>query len=265
MAGLIAAHGRSSGAGALGIAPAAKILPIIDSANSRRGNADLAAAGIGWATRFGVQVINISASGGPTPRLRAAVEAALAADIVVVAAVGNRPDASAVQFPAFYPGVLAVGAVDRNGNHADISVTGPGIVLSAPGVDIHSTSRQGRYQVGTGTSDATAIVSGAVALVRSRFPDLSATEVVNRLTATATDKGPPGWDEQYGYGVLNIVAALTADLEATTNPTTAAPTPQPEADNTLPLALGVLAVLTAGVGVGVIWARTRRRRREPVA
>jgi subtilisin family serine protease len=55
-------------------------------------------------------------------------------------------------------------------------------------------------------------VSGAAALVRSRFPHLSAEEVVHRLTATAIDKGPPGRDDEYGYGVLNILGALTADV-----------------------------------------------------
>ena len=59
---------------------------------------------------------------------------------------------------------------------------------------------------------STAIVAGAAALIRSRYPDLSAQEVIHRLTATATDKGPPGRDPEYGYGVLNLVAALTADV-----------------------------------------------------
>jgi len=91
-------------------------------------------------------------------------------------------------------------------------------------------------------------VSGAVALIRSRYPDLSAKEVVHRLTSTAVDKGAPGRDEEYGYGVLDIVAALTADVpplagdatpSTSTNPN---PTPttadnndtnaDPEPDNT---------------------------------
>jgi type VII secretion-associated serine protease mycosin len=218
MAGLIAAHGRGSNLGALGVAPDAKILPIADNVGGGQGTTDLTAAGIEWAIAHDADVINISGGGGPSPRLRAAIQAALDANIVVVAGVGNRPAALGVQFPAMYPGVLAVGATDENGQHADISVTGRGIVLSAPGVNIHSTSLGGRYQVATGTSDATAIVSGAAALVRSRFPDLPASEVVHRLTATATDKGAPGWDEEYGYGVLNLVAALTADVPPSSAP-----------------------------------------------
>jgi subtilisin family serine protease len=91
-------------------------------------------------------------------------------------------------------------------------VTGPEIDVVAPAVDIYSTSIDGKYRKGTGTSDATAIVAGAAALVRSKYPYLPAAEVVHRLTATAVDKGPPGRDDEYGYGVIDLVAALTADV-----------------------------------------------------
>ncbi|GAB3945999.1 hypothetical protein GCM10027614_38690 [Micromonospora vulcania] len=93
-----------------------------------------------------------------------------------------------------------------------MSVTGPEIDVVAPAVDIYSTSIDGKYRRGTGTSDATAIVAGAAALIRSKYPHLPASEVAHRLTATAVDKGPPGRDDEYGYGVIDLVAALTADV-----------------------------------------------------
>jgi subtilisin family serine protease len=86
------------------------------------------------------------------------------------------------------------------------------MVLAAPAVDIISTGAFGDYETGSGTSNSTAIVAGAVALVRAKYPSLSAPEVIRRLTATATDKGKPGRDDEYGYGVVNVVAALTADV-----------------------------------------------------
>lgn len=91
-------------------------------------------------------------------------------------------------------------------------MSGPEVDVVAPAVDIYSTSINGKYRKGTGTSDATAIVAGAAALVRSKYPYLPASEVVHRLTATAVDKGPPGRDDEYGYGVIDLVAALTADV-----------------------------------------------------
>jgi subtilisin family serine protease len=275
MAGLIAAHG-SGEVGALGIAPEAKILPVVDTTASTRGDADVTAAGIVWATAHNANIINVSASGPPTSRLRAAVQGALDADVVVVASVGNKPSATAVQFPAFYPGVVAVGAVDRNGKLASISTTGPGVVITAPGVDITSTGLNGQYRKGTGTSDAAAIVSGAVALIRSKYPDLSAKEVVHRLEATAIDKGPRGLDDQYGYGILNLVGALTADVP----PLTPSPNDGPTADASpsVGVATGpsagsgfvltmtvVILVVIAAVGAFFAIRSRARRRREDVA
>ncbi|WP_173057891.1 type VII secretion-associated serine protease mycosin [Phytohabitans houttuyneae] len=232
MAGLIAAHGLGPDTGALGIAPHAQVLPIRYQDLSNQGNSDRIARSIAWAVTHGADVINISGGGGPGEELRSAIDAAVRADVVVVASAGNRPAVRGVTFPAAYDGVLAVGAVDRQGNHAEVSVSGKQIAISAPGVDIYSTSYKGLYRKGTGTSDAAAIVSGAVALVRSKYPELSAPEVVHRLTATATDKGPPGRDEQYGYGVLNLVAALTADVPPLGSATTATATPMAPARTT---------------------------------
>ncbi|MEV7227945.1 type VII secretion-associated serine protease mycosin [Polymorphospora sp. NPDC051019] len=212
MAGLIAAHGTLDEASTLGIAPKAKVIPIRDTTPTSTGDGNRLAAGIDWAIENGASVINISSAGGPTSTLRESVKRALERNIVIVASAGNRPTDTQVGFPAFLEGVVAVGAVDRNGNHSPTSVTGSKVEIVAPGVDIVSTGLNGGYRKGTGTSGAAAIVSGAAALVRSKFPDLSAAEVVHRLTATAVDKGPPGRDEQYGYGVLDLVAALTADV-----------------------------------------------------
>jgi subtilisin family serine protease len=77
---------------------------------------------------------------------------------------------------------------------------------------IATTYPGGRYFVDDGTSYATAIVAGAAALVRAKYPNLSAAEVVHRLTATAIDKGALGRDDEYGYGIVDLVAALTKDL-----------------------------------------------------
>jgi type VII secretion-associated serine protease mycosin len=216
MAGLIAAHGHGAGAGALGIAPQAKILPVRDS-ETNDGKAQDTAAAIRWAVAQGAKVISMSfGSANDDFAEGAAIQEARRADVVLVASAGNRPDVQTVAYPAAREGVLAVGGVDRNGKHAAISVTGPQVALSAPAVDIITTTTRanggGGYQTAGGTSDAAAIVAGAAALVRARYPNLTAPEVIHRLTATATDKGAPGRDEEYGNGVLNLVAALTADV-----------------------------------------------------
>ncbi|MET8361975.1 S8 family serine peptidase [Micromonospora sp. NPDC049580] len=269
MAGLIAAHGRTAGKGALGIAPRSKILPIMASASDNFGEADDLAAAIEFATSKRAQVINISSGGASTPRLIRAVEAALAANIIVVAAVGNTPYQPG-SYPATEEGVIAVGGVDRDGQHAAVSVTGPEIDVVAPAVDIYSTSYGGKYSKGTGTSSATAIVAGAAALIRSKYPYLPAQEVAHRLTATAIDKGPPGRDDEYGYGVIDLVAALTADVPplgfesvsapaATGSTAAAGDRPGEGGDGATARGLATLAVIVA---VGVGWALVARRRRR---
>ncbi|KWV33918.1 type VII secretion-associated serine protease mycosin [Micromonospora rifamycinica] len=212
MAGLVAGHGQASRTGALGVAPKAKVLPILCSPSRGDGDPDALAEGIKFAIARSANIVSISSVGGSSPYLDRMITQALASNIIVVAAAGNYPEDTRVGYPATASGVIAVGGVDRNGNHASISVSGPEIDVVAPAVDIYSTSIDGKYRKGTGTSDATAIVAGAAALVRSKYPYLPAAEVVHRLTATAVDKGPPGRDDEYGYGVIDLVAALTADV-----------------------------------------------------
>jgi len=226
MAALIAARGQPGGNGSLGIAPAAQVLPIDAGLTSN----SMSPEGVDWAVQHGARVICLALGSQSEPtRLIKAVERAIAADVVVVAAAGNRPEDKTVDYPARMPDVVAVAGVDRNGNHADVSVTGPEIDIAAPAVDIVAATINKTYASGTGTSDATAIVAGAAALVRSKFPDLKAPEVVRRLTATAVDKGAPGRDEEYGYGVVNLVGALTADVPAASTPS--AGTAQPPSGN----------------------------------
>ncbi|MFI6264491.1 type VII secretion-associated serine protease mycosin [Micromonospora sp. NPDC051006] len=273
MAGLIAAHGRVGGLGALGIAPKAKILPIFDSPPDGEGSPDSLASSIEFALANGADVISISAVAGASVRLQQALDAARAADVVVVAAAGNRPEDTDVRYPAAENGVIAVGGVDRSGQHASVSVAGPRIDLVAPAVDIYSTSYDGKYSKGTGTSGATAIVAGAAALIRSKYPYLPAREVAHRLTATAVDKGPPGRDDEYGYGVIDIVAALTADVpplgfESATasapaggDPSTTGAAAPSDEDSSVATVRG-LVTLGVIVAAGTTWAVLARRRRR---
>nr|WP_091445963.1 type VII secretion-associated serine protease mycosin [Micromonospora yangpuensis] len=279
MAGLIAAHGQGQ-LGALGVAPKAKILPIYDSPPLADGDPEALAQGVEYAVSRGADVISISSGGGSSPRLTQAVRQAAASNIVVVAGAGNQPREQAVGYPASEPGVVAVGGIDREGNHATVSVTGPEIDVVAPAVDLYSTSYQGKYSKGTGTSGATAIVAGAVALIRAKYPSLPAREVVHRLTYTAVDKGPPGRDDQYGYGVIDLVAALTADVppswsalptadaSAGQGPTSTAAGPVADGrgaggDGSTVRGLVTLGVLVVGGGAWAYVVRRRRRGDDP--
>ncbi|GAA1808521.1 type VII secretion-associated serine protease mycosin [Luedemannella flava] len=252
MAGLIAGHGR-----VLGVAPEADILPVTVTVE-RSADGRAMTDGIDWAVAHGAKVINISLGGNDFSGLKDAIDRAIAADVLVVAGAGNRDQGLTVGYPGAYPEVLTVGGVDANGNHSTISVDGYQLDISAPSDRISSTGPRGTYRLGTGTSDATALVSGAAALVRAKYPELSAAEVVHRLTATATDKGPPGRDDKYGYGVLDVVRALTADVP----PETTAPPAQPPGSGDGPSPVVIVLATVGGVAliaiiVGVALARRR--------
>jgi type VII secretion-associated serine protease mycosin len=218
VAGVLAGHGHGAGGadGVLGVAPAAKILPIrasSDADEDQQPTSHLVADGIRQAVANGASVISISLSSEHSEVDQHAIEAARRADVVVVAAAGNRPDADAVTFPASLPMVVAVGGLAEDGGLAEFSVTGPEILLTAPGDEIVTTRPGNEYAIASGTSFAAPIVAGAAALVRAQFPDLTADEVIHRLVTTAADTGPAGPDEQYGRGVVDVVAALTAEVQ----------------------------------------------------
>ncbi|GGQ41233.1 S8 family serine peptidase [Couchioplanes azureus] len=266
MAGLIAAHGEDD-QGALGIAPDAKVIPI-RVLGSGRTNVPFGKA-VRFALNHGAKVINISIGGGVQPDDFAVFKEAATADAVVVASAGNRPESVAISAPAFLDSVVAVGAVDRSGRRAAISVTGQALDLSAPGEDITSTNNKGGYIVGQkGTSDAAAIVSGAAALLRSKYPGMTAEEVVQRLKDTATDKGAPGVDEEYGHGIVNIVAALRAGDASAPEPQgssgrTGLPSPtrtsthtEPDSSSTPFITGAAIAVLVMG-SAAVAWVRRK--------
>jgi type VII secretion-associated serine protease mycosin len=218
MAGAISArgHGQGNGDGVIGLAPEAKILPIRDEGTREDGFA----ASIRYAVDRGASVINISLSGDPAEEREAeeaAVAYALKRDVVIVAGTGN--DGGPVGYPAAYPGVVAVSGVNQDGSFWDKSNRGKETLISAPAEKIVSTGGRGdasRYRLGTGTSDSTAYVSATVALLQSKFPDLTAGQVVNRLTKTAeTPAGESSSklpDERFGYGAIRPLAALQKDI-----------------------------------------------------
>jgi type VII secretion-associated serine protease mycosin len=281
MAGLIAAHGHGAGNrdGALGIAPKAKILPIRDAIGKIQGVDKPVAQGIRWAMQHGAKIINISQDVGDIETLRA-VNEAQKAGVLIFAAAGNTDQSdTAVSVPGGFPWAVAVAGVDATGNHAPTSVSGAEVEIAAPGVKIVSTGLKDVWRSGTGTSDAAAIVSGVAALVWSKFPNLSAAEVLHRIEATAVDKGEPGRDPVYGFGVIDPVAALTADVPPLASPTPkASPSPlpslaSPQTDQALPGDSGsgmspvLLAVIAAGglllIVIIVVAVLLATRRRPP--
>jgi subtilisin family serine protease len=184
--------------------------------------------------------------------------------VVLVAAAGDRPGGSEIWFPAANPAVVAVAGVDRDGELSGASIPGPEVALAAPAGDLPAPAPGGGYTDHTGTSAAAAIVAGAAALVRAEFPELSADEVVHRLIATAQDEGPPGRDDRYGHGTLDLVAALTAEVPPLEPTPPAAGGPTPPVGTPFAAAAAVVAAVAVGavVTAGCYLLMARRRTRS---
>lgn len=213
MASLIAGHGHGAGAadGVMGLAPEAKILPI------RWGGGSFADE-IRYAVDHGASVISMSVSTSHEfPEDRAAVAYAIKHNVLIVTASGNEGESGSIDFPGEFAGVLTVGGVDKNGTIWEGSNYGPQVLLAAPATDIVSAGWPGnKLRIGTGTSDSAAFTSAAAALIKSKFPDLTAGQIANRLVKTAvlpdSAKGISLPDEKYGYGEIRPLAALTENI-----------------------------------------------------
>ncbi|MEJ8633905.1 MULTISPECIES: type VII secretion-associated serine protease mycosin [Streptomyces] len=226
MAGIVAAHGHGPGQedGVMGIAPEAKILPVrvilegSDAARekARKSRGTALAQGIRWAADQGADVINMSLgddseSAHAEAGEDAAVQYALAKGSVIVASAGNGGEkGDHISYPAAYPGVIAVTAVDRFGTHAAFSTRRWYATVSAPGVDIVIPDPDRKYYQGWGTSAAAAFVSGAVALVRSAHPGLTPAQIKKLLADTARNGPKGGRDDARGHGMVDPAAAIKA-------------------------------------------------------
>jgi serine protease len=228
VAALIA--GKDDDAGVIGIAPKAKILPVrvLDQEN-RYDDAMVVAKGVRWAVDHGAKVINLSLGGsGSSAALAAALNYAFARDVVVVACTGNASasPSTGVWYPAREPGVVAVAGMERDGDALWAgSITGKETVVTAPATQLVGARPSGYWRV-QGTSFAAPMVSGTAALIRSRWPTMPAGEVINRIIKTAKDRGVPGHDDTYGYGMIDPTGALTAEVPAVVdNPLDTTPDP----------------------------------------
>jgi type VII secretion-associated serine protease mycosin len=204
--------------GVIGTAPSAELLSVSMAFGDTNLNTDTQVAeGIRWAVDNGAKVINLSLTRNSSDWPTAWDEAFLYAfdhDVVVVAAAGNRASGTdQVGAPATIPGVLVVAGVDKNAQASNqASTNGLTVAVSAPATDLVSAYPGGEYKIWSGTSGAAPIVSGLVALVRAEFPDLDANNVINRIIKTATPQTSEQFSPVYGFGLINPVKALTADV-----------------------------------------------------
>ncbi|MFI5765825.1 type VII secretion-associated serine protease mycosin [Streptomyces sp. NPDC051563] len=300
IAAIIAGSGKHpSGDGAFGLAPGAKILPI-RTPQSESASDPIWTEAIRYAADSEAKIINISMSSSvEDPARLEVVKYALSKGKLIFAAVGNDGESTnRTMYPAATPGVVGVGAVDRDGKVTKESQHGSQVDLSAPGADIVTACSTGKSGLCTshGTSDATALVSASAALIWSAHPDWTNNQVLRVLMNTA---GKPtdgaARSDFVGYGIVRPRIAVATpgdpgpadvyplpDLAAagggtgtkapsagsSTSSEAAAPAPQADAKkddgggSNLPyvgLALGLGACLLIGGAVTAVVVRRRSR------
>lgn len=185
-----------------------KVMPIKVLDHTGAGTTYAVAQGIIWAVDQGARVINLSLGNYANAAfLHDAIKYAYERDVVLVAATGND-GTSQPGFPAAYPEVLAVSAIDSNQSLASFSNYGDYIDVVAPGVNIASTYTNNRYAALSGTSMASPHAAALAAMIRSVNPELTNDQVMQIIRETAIDLGTPGRDANYGYGQINVAAAL---------------------------------------------------------
>ena len=237
MASLIAGHGSPGSPdaigpnGIVGTAPGATILSIrvitdptdpnyakYQHETASKGQRELARAII-YAVKHGAGVISMSLGYSQQSLVvRQALQDAYNHNVVVVASAGNSGNAAgadgkghaAYSFPANYPGVLAVGAVNSSGQLASFSSENLSVQVAAPGYRVPAQGRDGQYWYVSGTSPACALTAGVVALIKSEYRGLTDSQVISAITSTTTLKPPHGYDQQIGFGVVDAAAALAA-------------------------------------------------------
>jgi hypothetical protein len=208
------------------MAPSATIVPVRvfgepGASISAKPTAAVLARGINWAADQHVDVIDVStALTSDSPAVRQAVSLALADGIVVIAAAGDLGSADGgdpITYPADYPGVIGVGAIDDAGQPWDSSEHGAYVDLVAPGAGVPVLARSHGLVLADGAATAAGFVSGAAALIRARWPKEGRSQVTTRLLTTASPAAVPTG----GSGVVNPALAVTA----TGNSASAAPLP----------------------------------------
>lgn len=190
-----------------GLAPGASILHA-RAFERGKSNIDAILTALDWSAEHNAHIINMSFVGPDNKLFEKAIRAAHEHGIVLIAAAGNNGPTAAPAFPAAYPQVIAVTATDENNALFAMANIGPYVRISAPGVGVMAPIPGGGFDLIDGTSIATAVYTGALANLMRRNPDKSGFDMDDIFTKSALDLGKKGRDVEFGFGLVNVKAAL---------------------------------------------------------
>ncbi len=209
MAGAIASHGQL-----MGIAPRASIIAICAFGGTGHPNANTVKIinGLDYAIQHGARIVNMSFAGPRDPALSQALQIAREKGVLLIAAAGNAGPKSPPLYPGADPSVMAVTATDEHDRVFNGANQGSYVTVAAPGVNILVPAPEGGIQFTTGTSVATANVSGVAALLIAHKSSLKPEEIRALLVRTARHLGPRGMNPEYGAGLVDPLKALETEV-----------------------------------------------------
>lgn len=221
VAGTAVAIGNN-GIGVAGVAGQSKIMPLRITDTNGYGYYSTIAQGLSYAADHGARIANISFQDMTSSySVRSAAQYLKDKGGLVMVSGGNSGQ---LENYLVTTSMIPVAATDVNDNRKIFSSYGDYITLAAPGDTIWSTQRGGDYVKSTGTSFASPITAGVIALMMAANPQLSSSDIENLLFATAVDLGTPGRDPYYGYGRVDAAAAVHAALNFIPEADTESPT-----------------------------------------
>jgi len=208
IAGIIAAY-SDNGLGVAGVAPQSQLLNVKVAGDDGQCEASALARGIIWAVDNGAVVINVSIEiRGNSPELERAVNYAWNNGAIVIAAAGNGGTQTPV-YPAYYEHVLSVAGTDQDDGLALLSNYGEWVDVAAPGFEIYSTLPGNEYGYKTGTSFATAYVSGLAAILFDTLTDGNGNGYLNDEVQAALENGCQQVDGfEVGYGLIDAASIV---------------------------------------------------------
>ena len=209
MAGAIVSHGQL-----MGVAPRARIIAICAFGGTGHPNANTVKIinGLDYAIAHGARIVNMSFAGPRDPALSQALQIAREKGILLIAAAGNAGPKSPPLYPGADPSVMAVTATDEHDRVFKGANQGSYVTVAAPGVNVLVPAPEGGIQFTTGTSVATANVSGVAALLIAHKPSLTPEEIRALLVKTAKHLGAHGVNPQYGAGLVDPLKALETEV-----------------------------------------------------
>ncbi len=199
--------------GMTGVAPGATVLSVrafgaVEKGAVATGDTYSLLRGVDWAVDRGARVLNLSFAGPKDDAFERILFRAYESGVVSVAAAGNLGPDAPPAYPGAYDMVIAASATDDRDRIYKFANQGEYVVISAPGVEILTAGGRNGYGFNSGTSMAAAHITGAIALILQKLPDLSPDGVMATLQAAARDVGAAGRDPAFGFGILDASTAL---------------------------------------------------------